>query len=455
MQTTKKSSHLAGSLAVRLPARVAGSVFEKTVAAQLLDHNIHSIDALHSISLDLSSTNFIDPYSLQVIVAYIASFDRHGIDCNLRLPRRKAVRDFIRAWGYDYALITALNRSLFSLVDRDDRVRFFRDREQQTTFDLRDFPKGMPGFGRSSSAHTERLTNRNIESAPRSDNFFGFNSFDVSSLPNKIRTAHEEKEDWKSNNIRSFCAAKMGINAEYLASRVVFEALFNALRHPDATVVQTATLPLPPSKAAIAKNAPQSDEFCLTLAAPNLVSGRSVAIHYWDDGGSMLDVLKSRLRENGKDIRTGTDKEFFTRYRVHLRDKDTGVDHDYLHIDSDMELNSDTPDHLKLVALAFPHLSSAPNLPGHAVAEETKNDDQRLAARGMGLYLLIHAATQIMNGTVAIRTGHHQIEFTRNGYRGIRKDPQWNHDINVVVRRLPSVLPSLTGNLIAIRLRAQ
>lgn len=443
------------TLSVPFEGSVAGVAFERAFAESLEADASGGVASLRSIEFDFTKSSYIDPYSMQLLISYICACERYSIDTRIRLPHKDAVRDAMRAWGFQSALLAATNRTLFSYVDKDDRRRYFRDQEKQTTFDLRNFPKGKAGFGRMSKEHVELLRNRRINVAPRSKNFFGFNSFDVKNLSNKIRTAHNEKEDWKAPNIASFLESKMGINAEYLASRVVFEALFNALRHPAAEIVQTAALPRRSKKERLADASQNSGGFCLSLASPPRTSGRSLTFHYWDDGDCMLDVLSQRLTETGSEaFRTGKDQEFFTRYQVRYFDR-TAAEEEVQQIDSDFLIDASTPQYLQLVALAFPHFSSAPNLDGQAVAEEVLTKDARLAARGMGLYLLVYATTQIMNGKVGIRTGDHYVEYWNNGYKRTRTHPKWTYDINADVWRVPPNLPRFAGNLISIRIPSQ
>jgi hypothetical protein len=389
---------------------------------------------------------------MQLLIAYISKLQRLGREAQIKLPREQRIRDMLKVWGLPYALATACDRSLFGLCDQEDRDTYYNSEERQLTFNLARFPKGSPVQAPIGSELSNRLARFSYDQKklPRSWNFFGFQSFDVRSAEDKVALAKQEQENWSQRNLTKIISTKYHLDARYLASRIIFESIYNSLRHSDANFIQTSALKQTHTPTVSLTQSIDPYELTAESGTP---AKSTMSIHYWDDGQSMLEVFSKKLDDNPSLVRKPSDPEFISRYKVSYYDRcsDNLIASD--RFDSEMAITSELPDHLKLTCLTFPHVSSAHDTPGNAVAEETAKDDKRYAATGMGLYLLTHAATKIFDGSVSIRTGHYYMEIRKNGYQKLRRNnPDYNHDFSVKIWRQPKALPSFCGNIITVRL---
>lgn len=440
---TSKGVRQSKEVVCKFSRSVAGTGLEKCLVTSLVDADVRDFSEVSKLTFDFSDIEYIDMVSLQVLVAYLRTCDRFEIPAEIELPSRKYWRDQIRAWGLDCALSLATGRNLHWFASENSK-KYFDIGDKQMSFDLSLLPNGFvhdDAYGpRLNGIFQQKFQNTSLRDIPRKRNFFAFHSFDALNTSDNIGVANREKQDWQKENIERFFKRHVRVDTKYLSSRIIFEALFNALRHPNAEIVQTSTF-----FSLGKKPKPQSE---IVLSSEPAARSRSATIHFWDDGKPMLESYSLKLADREATTRLGKDPDFTSIYKVEIQDSEE--DQQFL-LSSDEDVSAASPDWKKLVSLTFPEVSSALEKPGHDVAEEVKiEEDSRLSAKGMGLYLMLHAATRVQDGTLTIRTGRLRAKFTKNKMKGRRKDCSQNHDFNVYLRVYPKCIPEFKGNLVII-----
>lgn len=425
---------------VTIEGVLVGDKLEVELAKSLTSYKLKRKKHPNNIHFDLSGINFLDCYSAQLLICYLALFDRQGYTTSLELSKRKSVRDILRVWNFDDALKAATGRRMFRYCSSESIEKYFFPHDSQTTFDLDLFP----------SHYQQPLNQDPDDTKPINRNFFGFRTIDV---PNEVHkkpgVANLEKRFWQSHNVKSLLERDLKIDVRYFSARAIFEAVFNALRHPSAEIVQTAThtryiyeqsqLPLPFSQTQKNRKA----------------SRKSAVVHYWDNGKSLLDLINQNLNESSK-FRTESPGEYAKKYRLRW----TGSEQPTPSIDKvfgcDQDAVQDSHTSEKLLFVLQPFVSMSPTLFGHSSSDETTRDNPRLASVGMGLYLLLDTAVTMFGGKVSIRTSNIRMRITK-GKKSKTTDGVLfeKHDYLVDIEEMPESLPKFLGNLISISIPEQ
>ncbi|TIV60722.1 hypothetical protein [Mesorhizobium sp.] len=423
---------------------LVGANFEAAVSQQLLKSSIASLDTVPSVHFDLRDVRFMDCYCAQLLICYVRSLDRRGALVTIKLPERKPVRDMLRVWSFDEALREAVGSRLSRYCDEDDRSHYFPPHETQTTFDLQLFPTNY--------ALTNEPPDPSRGDQAGRTSFYGFRTIRVpADADAKPTLALAEKLLWQSPQVARYLERDFSLDVRFFSARIIFEAVFNALRHPNADIVQTATHTRHNYELSQTR-LPLDGEFA---ASPTKRPSKSAVIHYWDDGTSILDIINKNLA-NGTGRRTQPAGNYATSYR--LKWKSWGEEQpsvDRILTTSD-DATGDSHVSEKLVFVLQPYVSMEPTMYGHASTAETKQDEPRLASIGMGLFLLLDTAIRMFGGSVRIRTANVHLDITR-GYKTYRsragKVPGANYV--VYVREMSPALPKFPGNLITISLPEQ
>ena len=103
-----------------------------------------------------------------------------------------------------------------------------------------------------------------------------------------------------------------------------------------------------------------------------------------------------------------------------------------------------------LFATILPGITSDPTGPGHDVPDEILAEDPRYGRRGMGLYILINAVVEVLEGSVSFRAGRHFM-FVRKTNKKEYKET--GAAIRVRVKERPAHVPEFRGNLVTVRAR--
>src|SRR6266498_2792970 len=84
------------------------------------------------VRIDLSQCEFIDVAGLILLIAYLGRLYREKVALELRLPRDRRVRDFLRVWDFPTAIRDAVGCSFRSLVSHGD-IQYFGESRAVTS----------------------------------------------------------------------------------------------------------------------------------------------------------------------------------------------------------------------------------------------------------------------------------------------------------------------------------
>ncbi|MGA8430388.1 MAG: hypothetical protein WB729_11250 [Candidatus Sulfotelmatobacter sp.] len=175
-----------------------------------------------SLLLDLSACQFIELVALLHLVALTADRTRRGFTTQFALPKSKDVRDFMRVWEFPNAIRDATGVPLSKLVMKED-LAYFGENSEFAALRYAQFYGYEGGLQRMLSTK-----------------FFAITSF-LTALPSQPRFALSESSRWQETLVRSVLTRYLRGPDNYVASRIVFEAATNAVRHPGAGIIQTAS----------------------------------------------------------------------------------------------------------------------------------------------------------------------------------------------------------------------
>ena len=390
--------------------------FHGAVKAETIDHKLADILRIanrdrrpSSIEFDFSRTSFIEPVALQMVIAWLCRLKELETATFVRIPESKRVRDFWRAWGFPQAVAGALGANFKRFVRPEDHI-YFGERQE---FYRPERLVAHPEFG---------------DDETRSMNFFGFYTMVLNGPMVSTRQAYEEQDYWKATHIQSVLKNKLGKGSNYFASRVVFEAILNAMRHPGASRVQTAAFD-------------QTSEF-------SHLRHTTFAAHFWDDGMSMAKTLSLAINR-GVAVRGQYEPDLDRKYLLVYSEDDQPTQRHMSVQTSRCELDTGIEEYKALFATLFPSVSSDPAGKNQAVAPDVLQEDIRYGRPGMGLYVLVNAVAEVLGGTVSFRTGPY--------FMFVRKPNQleaktFGVNLRVRIKRRSEAVPDFLGNLVIARL---
>ena len=356
-----------------------------------------------SLELDFSKCTYVELASLIFIVAIVADRERHGLETRMRLPASKDVRDFFRIWNLPEAIRKATGIPFASLVINND----------------------LKYFGENAAPSDNKYTGRVLDDGITrllSDRFFAILTFQVDELRSRTRLVTQESERWEQQLVKSVLSKHVGGPDGYVASRIIFESMMNAVRHPEGSIIQTGS-----------RLDGQGD-------SPQKAAGHLTVV-FWDDGQSMVDTLGCALR-NGKQIRAANVPALDANYRVTVVDK--GRKTSSL-LPSSFVPQPDTTEALVLVAALFPGITRDVEGKGHEVHPRLKEEAPALALPGMGLHVLVNTVVDVFGGSLAFRT--------KNFFMNVKKAKQgdWEAKYSAKIERYDDSRIFL-GNMLTIRL---
>jgi len=388
-----------------------GSVTAGAVDRIVLDEYVTrtALNNIEAFEFDFRDTAFSEPSALQAIVSFTRTLLAQHKRVSLRLPKQQKERDFWRAWNFPQALEAATGRSFRELSEKSDHKYFG---EPQKYFRRSEIDVGL-------STDRQQLAFLNHYPIYSSQIGRGQKPADI---------AYQFKNTWNAKHVQDILSRKIGKNYGYFASRVVFEAILNALRHPGASLIQTGAIEQSASKKSTI------DSF--------------LNVHFWDNGASIADTLYKAI-QRGVRVREGIEKEFEKHYLLRYEPDLNAPSQDEI-IPFDLPLTPSTPQHIALLATLFPLVTSDPFGIRHDVDEELKSSYPRLAQRGMGLFVLVNTVVEIMKGEVSFRTSHFFMNVRRPDAEERQRFPSAN--LTVRIRRFPSTSTLFTGNLLVVRI---
>lgn len=371
--------------------------------------------------LDFSDSTYIEIASLQHVTALIASRKKNDLRTKLRLPsgeRGFRARSALRKWKYPAALKEATGLRFEDLVVEADLEYFHGNGGDQ---------KETPYIGAQAKYV---LPSGTVNFTIEAHRFFDFVTWNISKYRDSKRLVIDAYDAWNvtpvmavlSRNLRR--AQKMspasGSADVYLASRVFYEAMSNAIRHPDATVIQTSS---------------------------HLGTGKGpkeyFTIVFWDDGKSMLETLSDALAA-GKQIRRPYPADFDANFAL-TRESEDGTKTPVEIVNSSKTPSCTADKELMLLSTLYPGTTCNFEGEGHSVRKELISADPRLGEPGMGLFVLLTTAIDMFGGSVAFRTDHYFMNVESATLES-------GATYSVKIKRHPETTPSFLGNMVTVRL---
>lgn len=378
------------AMVVRLPPSLSVRAFEETLyRAPELGRRL--------TFFDLSACTWIEPPVLLYLLALITDRLSKKQPSTIRLPWDTKVVQFLTAWKFAEAFLAATGRYLDEFVEKDSKEAAVNVRAEENLYlgTVIETPFGI-----------DRLLSKY---------YFEINTFrnqhDLFSAP----FALSEAAKW--NRVSLVLRNVLRGPANLLASRIVYEALANAIRHPGAEVIQFVSH--------FRSRKGESASFVIT---------------FWDDGKPIASTLKDAVAAGGT-IRPASDLGLRATYDVRLQQ---GYEPKMVEtlVTSDQVPDRSASEQDYLLASVFPGTTSRPH--SHAPVPEDLGDNRNsiLSQPGMGLYLLANTAVSVYGGEVFIRSGQWRLRLNP----GNKPDHYLAHLRHYKGRR------SFHGNLITVRI---
>ncbi|MBN8476986.1 hypothetical protein [Sulfuritalea sp.] len=386
-----------------------------------------------SLTLDFSESTYIEIASLQYVTALVCRRKKANLETRLKLPAGLdgfPARSMLRRWNYPAAIRLAAKIKFEDFVVESDHQYFqgnggdLEVNPYARTEETYDLPSGPVTFTRD--AHR----------------FFEFATWDIEKYLEAKRLVIDAYEAWDIDAVRAVLNRNLqgprqssarnsaaGTSDVYLASRVFYEAITNAVRHPGARVVQTSSHLDTQSKAK-----------------------QFFTIVFWDDGKSMLRTIANAI-DSKRNIRRPYPKHFDTDFEL------TKVDEEGNRSPPEVVKSCDTPvssqdEERLLLATLYPGTTC--NIDGvghHSLLGESGETDAGLGEPGMGLFVLISTAIDMFGGSVAFRTDRFFMNVKAKRVKGRHTDGMSEATkYSVKIQRFPAAIPSFLGNMVTVRL---
>lgn len=368
-----------------------------------------------SVLIDLSDCSFIEVVSLMMLLSVLVARQEEGRETVIRLPKSKRVRDYFRSWNFPEAVASTTGRPFYRFVHKNDRTYFGENPDVSKQAFAGTLTRGASGWDRILS-----------------DRFFGFS---VYIPPNEAATfrpklAVDIASEWKRRAITSVLRKVFGGSEDLLSSRVIFEGVMNAIRHPSAKKIVIASQFQMGGAAKSVGAEPPPSHFTLCI---------------WDDGRGIVETLRDAIDRESAISSIDPSDSFTSIYKLKLPGGEQRVPSTYVP-------SAKEPGYMLLFSSVLPGITStlAPPKPKLVTTDEDHIQSPDVEVRsdpifrlpGMGLYLLTNAVVQILGGSVAVRTGEYFMNIKGAG----RNDPA-EYTI-----KLTDGNPPLRGNLVTIRL---
>jgi hypothetical protein len=223
----------------------------------------------------------------------------------------------------------------------------------------------------------------------------------------------KEVQRWKEERVLFVLHNYFKDLEKKIPSHIVHEAMTNAVRHPDASRIITASF-------------------------LDVRKTKHLTLVFWDNGSSIIDTLMDAV----KDLRNVRNENhtFKADYDVVLEDEN-GIRTGFL-MKSDENPDPSTSDEVALIMTTFPGITRDPSGQGHRVDKEVTG---ALSQPGMGLYVLINTVLDVFGGQVSIRTKESFLNLKR------AHNDELNH-YRAKVKKFGKWVPPFLGNMLTVRL---
>jgi len=386
------------------PTRVTSFVMDPSLSMANLERKLFPTFKPRDkdpVLFDLSGCTWIEPTVLLYLIATLKSRIIHGWPTTLRLPRNENVLYFLEAWRFPEAFQAATGKAFADVVDGNGAEYFKSDHTESN-----------PYLG----AH--------VETPYGADRLLSKYYFEIHTFQRQrdlFEPAFALSEAAKWGRMSLVLRSVLRGPSNLLASRIVYEALANAIRHPGADTIQLVSQ---------------------LVRKPRSLHGEFV-VTFWDDGTPIADTLQTAVRR-GEAIRPASDIGLTAKYRVSIQNGFEAAS------DRGDRTSDEVPDGTGreedfLLASVFPGTTS--DATGHRDVPEEFDDPRStmLAQPGMGLYLLANTAVSVYGGEVFIRSGNWRLKLQSMDAP----------DYYLASLRHYKGWPPFRGNLISVRLPLQ
>jgi anti-sigma regulatory factor (Ser/Thr protein kinase) len=387
-----------------------------------------------SILLDFQDCSYMDIAALSCLPALLSCRADHDKSTQLRLPRNKRTRDFLALWRFPEAVTEVVQVPFSKLVSPSDRHLLS---EPITTF-----------TGHTTGLEALEFNTQWEIGKTKRRNFFEFMTFPVEHQEvgrfsdDTISFPRNEASRWKRELVRAVLKSVLGgeDNQEDEISRiVVFEAIANAVQHPEAKRIQITSR--------LYRTAAQEDSISANTSIPREL--RNFTICIWDDGESMIDTLGRALQRDGKVRSLRFPKSWYERVLLKIRDLDHTLRRQVV-VDEGDDPAVNAPAEQLLLSCLFPGIT-------RSIAEKVqpvkkfRRTVQYIDRAGMGLFTLGRTVVDRYGGSIAIRTGKCFINFRlANAYELSTAGERVHYAASVTL--FPPEFPRFKGNLLTVRI---
>jgi hypothetical protein len=355
------------------------------------------------VEIDLQDCRYIDVPALVYLVSRLVQRQQCERRTTLRLPSERKVRDFLRDWEFPTAVSDALGVSFKALVV-EDQHHYFGERS------------------------TAGKKDRNYWSSEPTlpPHAFPIRTFFAASREFGQRLATRQTADWQQRYVLAVLNHHLRGRGRRISTHIVHEAIMNAVRHPDARLVQTAS----------------------HFSQPGGKGDGHLTITVWDDGSSIYETLSQALERGVQFARTSAPS--LERTFDVIVERPGSLPTPPVELKSSTVPTRETAPELILLSSVFPGVTSAPGRVINDAHRDVVSDDESFGLPGMGLFVLMNTVIDVFGGELAIRSGR----FFMNLKGGER----------VGAHHLPSIrckiavhdeADQLLGNMITVRIPVQ
>ncbi len=356
------------------------------------------------IGIDLSQIKFIEPTSMIVILAIYSYLKRNNRPPTIQFPTDYDVRRIMWNWKFLDAL-KIIGHPAILTANVDDTIKSRQDALEEEI--VKNYLPiriicGKDSQDRPSNQHVDEELNRSNE--PKI----------MAWLQSNLECPESIDQTEKRNFVK-----------DTFPSRIVFEAMMNSVRHPEATMIVTAShIQWDPKR-------PQKGFFTCV---------------WWDDGKGIVDTLSTVIKSGSPFVSSASplpEKQCSIKI-----DYGEGKQPTYKNLTTNYVPRSDSSDEEILFSSICSRITRDPEGKGHRTKlSDIVPADSPFRQPGMGLYILVDCAINIFNGSVSFRTGNFFMHVKHGYKRGPRKadyaisisspNPKFHFPGNMLIVRLP------------------
>lgn len=360
--------------------------------------------------IDLRDIEFIEMPTLIYILSVLCQRTDDQLYTLIRIPKEKKIRDYLRLWNFPKSVAECTGKGFSSFCNQEDIEQYFG--ENKVEDDFRYFESKSENRTqfineKCFSICTHKLTS-NIDKTA--------DTILVSSIANKW------KDPLVRNHLNNFFKPEKeskeikSLQPNYISSRIVYEAISNALRHPNAKILISSS----------------------SLSYTHNKTKALLTLTYWDDGITFYSTI-SRALQTGKNIYCDVHQDDCFSYIVkHLNPLG---DVRRFPFESDRKISIKSPVLELFLACLSPGVSCDIDRENYL----EPSDDLAATPPGWGLYALLNCACEVFAGSVVIQSGCLFANVCADAANS-------EHKFKVTLRESEPGSPCFNGNMITVRL---